>query len=94
MNGKLTTILMAPGLLRTKVADGSVKTAPLRVDGTPTMTVDSLELGGAMIITREESGRQKMLDLISKLLQLQSISKLVPGSVQMAALKALGSTIL
>ena len=85
---------MALGLLRTKVADGSVKMAPQRVDGMLTMTPDSLEPGGAMTTTREEPGLQEIHQMISRQLQSLSISKLAPGSLQMAPLRAPGNTTL
>ena len=64
VNGKLTMVLMEPGLLRTKAVDGSVKMAPQRVDGTLMGTVSSLEPGGAMTTTRVEPGLQKIQHLI------------------------------
>ena len=75
------------------MADGSVKMAPQRVDGTQTMTLDSLEPGGAMMATKVEPGHLKMQHLILKPPQLLSTSKLAPGSVKMAPLRAPGRWI-
>ena len=84
VNGKLTMVPMVPGLPETKVVHGLALMVQLLADGTLTQTVSSLEPGGAMTITKEEPGRQKIHHLISKLPQSLSISLLAIGPFMMS----------